>query len=215
MNLVKTFLESLPQLFVECYRHRRWVWHGVAALLTVILVLSGFDWWFYQHTRADFLQPLIWLAALGGFFVPVLLAVVLYWVGEWRRNNRLIHLGAAVAQAQILAVVIVSVYKACTGRIQPEFLTHFSSVDISHEFQFGFLRHGIFWGWPSSHAAVAVSAATVLFLSVRSSVVRVVIVTWAAVVCAGAAVGFHWFSDVVAGIIVGVLIGYTVYHYKK
>ena len=200
----------MPRRFVDSYRGYRWAWHVLAVLSTFALVISGFDWWFFEQTRSSFLYPLIMLAGIGGFFVPVLMPIVLYWWGEWRSNSKLKRLGAAVAQAELLAIVISSVYKAFTGRIQPEFLTNLSTVDISHAFHFGFLQHGIFWGWPSSHAAVACAGMSVIFFMYKQWPVRTVAVVYALIISAGAAVGFHWFSDVVAGIIIGTTIGLSV-----
>lgn len=209
--MIRSFGSNLAAQFLVCYRGYRWLWHVLAAVLTFALVVSGFDWWFFEHTRSNTLQPLIWAAGLGGFLVPVLLPVVLYWWGEWYGSRKLMRAATALAQAEIIAIVISSVYKAFTGRVQPEFLTTFNTADISHQFLFGFFRHGIFWGWPSSHAAVACAGMAVLFLSVKNWFARFVIIMYALVVSAGAAVGFHWFSDVVAGVIIGTLIGVSVY----
>lgn len=207
--MLRAFGRDLIIKFTACYCGYRWLWHVLAAALTALLVLSGFDWWFFEQTRTDALQPLIWAAGLGGFFVPVLLPVALYWLGEWRGSVKLKHVGTALAQAEIIAIVISSVYKTFTGRVQPEFLTTFNTADISHQFLFGFLRHGIFWGWPSSHAAVACAGMAVLFLSLRNRFVRALCIAYALMISAGAAIGFHWFSDVVAGVIIGTLIGWS------
>lgn len=208
--MLSAFGGGLLTRFADSYRGYRWVWHVLAALSTLVLVASGFDWWFFEHTRIDTLYPLIMLAGLGGFLVPVLLPVALYWWGEWKGDEKLKRAGVAVAQAEIVAIVISSVYKAFTGRIQPEFLTHLSTADISHGFNFGFLQHGIFWGWPSSHAAVACAGMTVLFLFYKNRSARAVVLLYTLVISIGAAVGFHWFSDVAAGVIVGVSIGIAV-----
>lgn len=203
--------------FLDAYSHSRWLWHVFAAAVTALLVWSGFDWWFFGQTRMDFLYPLVMAAGVGGFFVQVLLPIGIFLVGKWKKNTSLVRLGVAVAQAEIVAVLIVAVYKAFTGRMQPEFLTNFGVTDISNGFQFGFLQHGIFWGWPSSHTAVAVAAMVVLYLSLRNPALRILACTYAFLISAGAAVGFHWFSDVLAGAIVGALIGYVVskHHYSQ
>ena len=44
-----------------------------------------------------------------------------------------------------VALLLATIYKAGTGRLQPNLVNGF---DISHAFQFGILKHGIFWGWP-------------------------------------------------------------------
>ena len=50
----------------------------------------------------------------------------------------------------------------------------------------------------------------VLFMSFKSWPARAVFIIYVALISAGAAVGFHWLSDVVAGIIIGALIGVSV-----
>lgn len=200
--MIRDFLHRLPQRLIACYVGYRWVWHVLAALITAVLVLSGFDWWFFEHTR-DMWRPLILIAGLGGFFVPIILSLGLYWGGK--RGA-----GVAVGQASFLGWLITSFYKIFTGRVQPEYLTHVQTTDYSHVFHFGILKYGIFWGWPSSHAAVAVAGAVALWVAWPNKAVRLFALVWAAVVCAGAAVGFHWFSDVIAGIIVGAVVGSAV-----
>lgn len=201
----------MPQKVLACYTRGRWAWHVAAALVTVALVLSGFDWWFFKEVHSVVPHWLIWVAGIGGFFAPVIVPVGLYWVGEWRKNARILRAGVVVAQANIIAYLITNFYKAFTGRAQPEFLTNFNGAEITHSFHFGFLQNGVFFGWPSSHAALAVAGSTALFLAWPNRTVRIAAVVWAAVVCVGAAVGFHWFSDVVAGVIIGIIAGVAVW----
>ncbi len=201
------FLRGLVSNTLRVFRGKNLYWHALAIVLTAIFVLSGFDWWFYMITRSPLLYPLVWAAGLGGFFVPVLVPVSLYIVGEMRHNQKLMDQAAAIAQAVIIALLVSSFYKIFTGRIQPEFLGTSVGTDISREFQFGILRHGIFWGWPSSHAAVAFAGGTALVRMIRNKSVQVFALMYMAIVAVGAAVGFHWFSDVIAGAIIGTLIG--------
>src|SRR3989344_3990626 len=137
------------------FRGKNLWWHALAIALTVIVVLSGFDWWFYMMTRSPLLYPLVWAAGLGGFFVPVLVPLAMYIVGEIRHDQKMMDTAAAIAQAVINAVFVSFFFKTFTRRIQPEFLGVGAGLDNSRDFQFGILRHGVFWGWPSSHAAVA------------------------------------------------------------
>jgi membrane-associated phospholipid phosphatase len=195
---------------VGVFRGRNILWHFLAVALTALLVLSGTDWGFYESTRADFLRPLVFAAGIGGFLVPVLLPIALYVVGVVRKDKRLQYTGAAVAQAVILALVISSFYKVFTGRVQPGFFGAVGGTDISKEFQFGILRNGVFWGWPSSHATVAFALAASLTRLYRTKPVIVLTYTYAIIVAIGAAIGFHWLSDVVAGSIIGSLVGAVV-----
>ena len=192
------------------FRGRNLLWHGIAIALTALFVLSGFDWYFYEVTRSPTIHPFVWLAGIGGFFVPVIVPIGIYFGGEMRKDRKLMSIGAAMLQAVIIASLVVIFYKAFTGRIQPEFMNTIGNTDISRDFQFGFLRHGVFWGWPSSHAAVASAGGVALFHLVRNRLVHTLVILNIIIVALGAAIGFHWFSDVIAGAIIGSLIGIVV-----
>ena len=121
------------------------------------------------------------------------------------------HKAGALAEAGVIAWLISSAYKVFTGRIQPEFLTNISSLDITREFHFGFLQNGIYWGWPSSHAAVAVAMSVALVLLFPNNrIARYGALLYALFIALGASIGFHWLSDVVAGAIIGTLVGVVV-----
>lgn len=210
-GMFRAFVHKLPQRFLEVFRGRNLFYHISAIVLTYALVVSGADWYFYEATRSSYFYPLIMAAGIGGFFVPVIVPVGMYAVGMLRKNALLALCGAAGAQAVIVAWAISSFYKALTGRIQPEFLTQTSAIDSSRDFNFGFLEHGIFWGWPSSHTAVACALAAVLIVFYADNrAVRIAAFAFAALIASGAAIGFHWFSDVVAGVIIGSLVGVVI-----
>lgn len=211
--LIGTVKGILPA-FARIFHRRSLVWHGTAIALTALLVLSDTDWWFYEHTRSPLLHPIVWAAGLGGFFIPVLIPLGMYFVGEWRKDNRLMDIATTIAQAVIIGLLVSFLYKAFTGRIQPDFLG-VGGTDISKEFQFGLLRHGVFWGWPSSHVAVASAGAAALVGTLRSRGVAIGAYLYVCVVAAGAAIGFHWFSDVIAGFLFGTLAGRSVVQTRK
>lgn len=185
--------------------------HAAAIVLTALLVLSGADWAFFQATRGATWSWLVFGAGIGGFFVPILLPLSLYLLGEARARADLRQTAMLIAQAEAVAWLVSVAYKSVTGRLEPEFLTAYGTTDISHAFQFGFMQHGIFWGWPSSHACVAVAGAVTLSLLLRSRLLCVAALAWAAFVALGAAIGFHWLSDVLAGALIGYAVGRSVY----
>ncbi len=115
----------------------------------------------------------------------------------------------ALGQAAILGLAISSFYKAFTGRVPPpHFLNHGALVDDSHGFRFGFLRGGMFWGWPSSHATVAFAMAVALWkLYPENKLVRYVSILYAFYVGIGVSMTIHWFSEFVAGAVIGSVIG--------
>ncbi|MDO8575819.1 MAG: phosphatase PAP2 family protein [bacterium] len=209
--MFRAFAHRFPQRFLAVYRGNSIFHHIAAVVLTYVLVVSGFDWYFFEVTRSPYFYPLTMAAGIGGFFVPVLVPIGMYVVGEIRKNTSLIAHGALCAQAVAIAWVVSSFYKALTGRVEPEFLTQTSFVDGSRDFNFGILEHGIFWGWPSSHTTTACALAAALIVCYSGNrVVKALAFLFAVIVAAGAAVGFHWFSDVLAGVIIGTLVGVVV-----
>jgi membrane-associated phospholipid phosphatase len=204
------FFRDAPKNFLRLFERRYLPWHALALALTAVLVLSGFDWQYFLLTRPIPL-PLVLPAAIVGFFLPILLPVVLYLWGEWKERPSLTRAGALVAQAELLGYLISIFYKVFTGRTQPEFYTFTSTADIGRDFHFGILQHGVFWGWPSSHAAVALAGMTALFLLSRGNrFVRVAAVLYALYITFGVSVSIHWLSDALAGAIFGVLTAVVV-----
>lgn len=210
MGFFSALIKHLPGNFVACFRNAALVWYGLAALLTYGLVMSGTDWSYYLATRGLWLQSVSMFAAIGGFFLPVVIPAALYWWGWMRKRALLMRTGGASAQAVVLAWIISSLFKAFTGRTQPYFHT-IGTVDISRDFHFGFWEHGIFWGWPSSHVSVSCALAAVLIIYLRGrAVMQLLVLLYALFIAVGVSVSIHWLSDALAGIIVGTLVGLTV-----
>ncbi len=209
--MVKNFLKSLGKNSVECFSRYNIFWHFLAIGLTYLLVVSGFDWYYFEVTRNVFLQEAALIPSIIGFLVPIILPIVIYIVGKRRKDNDNTVVALGVIQAGLIGYVISIIYKAFTGRIQPEFLTHNSILDISREFNFGFLQHGVFWGWPSSHTAVAfaMSFALIIFYPKNKKVLYFSLL-YAFFIGLGVSVSIHWFSDFVAGAIIGSLVGIVV-----
>lgn len=209
--MFRDFLNEIFDKMLAVFESQKLVWHFLMISGTFFLVQSGLDWRYFEFTRGDFLRSLSLPAAIIGFFVPIILPVAIYIFGEFRKNRKLMDVGTIVAQAEIITAVIAATYKAFTGRIQPEFYTYTSNVDISHNFNFGFLRHGIFWGWPSSHASVAFAGAfALIYLYPNNKTIRCLAFIYALYIGWGVSISIHWLSDALAGAILGVLVGLTV-----
>ena len=205
------FFSSLPRHLIDCFRGKNIFVYIVASALTFVAVESGFDWRYFLHTRGGEFQALTLPGAISGFFVPIIVPVAVFLYGEFfqKRYTRL-H-AVVLAQAAAAGWLISSFMKVFTGRTQPEFLTLTSYVDISHGFHFGFLQHGIFWGWPSSHAAVACALSTAAILVYRKNPAIVTIAfLYAAYITLAVSISIHWFSDALAGAMIGTSIGYAI-----
>src|SRR5213079_1034061 len=88
---------------------------------------------------------------IGGL-LPIILPLGLLALGSLTGRARTRLFGWAVGQAEVIGGLIAAAYKAITGRAHP---SHLVGADLSHTFRFGFLRGGVFWGWPSSHTTIA------------------------------------------------------------
>ena len=195
--------------FVAAFSRSNLRFHGIAIGLTAILVWSGFDWWYYQAHQIPVLQRMLFPAIVIGFFLPIIVPISLYLIGKIGRHQGSVWTAFAITQAAILGSLISSIYKAFTGRMQPDFRN--MNIDISHNFQFGFLQHGIFWGWPSSHTTIAFAMAfTLIFLYQRNKGVLIGALVYAFYIGFGVSLSIHWFSDFVAGALIGAAIGMTV-----
>ena len=211
---------KLPANLAAVFSPWNLVWHGLAIVLTYILVTTGFDWFYNLHLRDTVLYPLFMSAAVVGGLVPILLPLGLLITGWVRKNPNVLNTGFALGQAAILGSFISSLLKAVTGRAHPELVaknvldigTIFlkGTEDISRQFQFGFLHGGIFWGWPSSHTTIAFAMAVTFFILYKNKSARVWALAYAFYIGLGIAATIHWFSDFAAGAIIGTLIGMVV-----
>lgn len=203
---MKQFFTTLPRNLIGCFKGRMIFWHLLAIILTAILVLSGFDWFYFTTTRSPILREWMFPAAIIGGLAPIVLPLVLILSGFIISRARLIRTGWAIGQAEFIGSLISSAYKAFTGRVHPAM--HERGADISRVFHFGLLRGGVFWGWPSSHTTIAFAmAATVFTLLPKQRWLGWLAILYAIYIGIGVSMTIHWFSDFVAGAIIGTVIG--------
>ena len=211
MSLFRGIFHRLPHVLLKSFFGYGLVLQTIAIVLTYALVTSGFDWQYYEWTRDPALISVMFPSAMIGFFVPILLPLFLYIWGVRKRDEDLKMRALAVAQAALAGLLLSFFYKSLTGRAHPELI---SSVltDITHNFQFGFLKAGVFWGWPSSHTTTAFSIATATYLLFRKryTFLAYSMLCYAVYIGIGVSMTIHWFSDFAAGAIFGSLIGYLV-----
>jgi membrane-associated phospholipid phosphatase len=205
---MKQFFFTLPRNIIACFKGHLILWHLLAIGTTFFLVQSGFDWRYFASTRNPTLISWTFPAApIGGLF-PIVLPLMLFLAGIILRHPKATHTGWAVAQAELIGSLISSSYKAVTGRLHPPFSP---GPDVSHDFQFGWLRGGVFWGWPSSHTTIAFAmAVTVFILLPKQRWLGLGAIIYALYIGIGVSMNIHWFSDFVAGLIIGTVIGAVV-----
>lgn len=203
------FFYKLYKNIATLYKGRNLLWQGIFIILTYILVNTNFDWIYFQVTRGVMLQSFLFPAAIIGFFIPVAIPISMFLYGVIIKDKKILNTVYAVVQAGLLGLGISSFYKVLTGRVG---LPHsLMSIDTSHIFQFGFYQGGAFQGWPSSHTSVAFAMSIALFiLYPKNKFIRCVSIIYAIYIGLGISVSIHWFSDFVAGAILGTIIGITV-----
>ena len=207
-QLTRDFFSTLPSNILRSLWGRNLLWHLLAIVATLLIVSSGFDWTYFTATRpfAHYLFP----AVILGWRVPFIFPIALYIGGFIRKDLRVICSAYTTTQAAIIGLLISSFYKAFTGRPGLRYSAR-TLVDSSREFHFGFLRGGVFFGWPSSHTTIAFAmAATIWTLYPSSKAARYGVLLYALYIGVGVSMTIHWFSDFVAGAIIGTVIGFTV-----
>jgi len=206
------FLYQLPKNIIRCFKGYNLLWHFLAIVLTYIIVTSGWDWHYFISSQKSILHTLFFPAVGLGMILPIVVPLILLATGVLRKDIKIKKTAFALGQAAVLGLAISSFYKAFTGRIPPPYFPgHSALVDSSHGFRFGFLRGGMFWGWPSSHTTIAFAMAVALWkLYPENKLVRYAAVSYAFYVGIGVSIRIHWFSEFVAGAIIGSLIGAVV-----
>jgi membrane-associated phospholipid phosphatase len=205
---MKQFFSTLPRNLIDCFKGRMLFAHAIAITLTFILVTSGFDWGYFLSTRPPILRSWMFPAVVIGGLLPIALPLILITLGRVTGSAQTRLAGWSVGQAEVIGGLVAAAYKAITGRAHP---SHGAGEDLSQIFHFGFLRGGIFWGWPSSHTTIAFAMAVTIFaLFPRHRWMGYVAIAYALYVGIGVSMTIHWFSDFVAGAIIGTVIGVVV-----
>lgn len=207
-SLTRDFLYTLPRnIFRSFWRHKL-PWHIIAIVATLVFAISGFDWLYFKATRP--FAGYLFSAVVVGWRMPVLFPVASYIVGSVRKSRREIYGAYATAQAALIGLLISSFYKAFTGRPGLHRSVR-TLIDTSREFHFGFLKGGVFFGWPSSHTTIAFAMSTAIWtLYPGSKITRCFALLYALYIGVGVSMTIHWFSDFVAGALIGTAIGLTV-----
>jgi membrane-associated phospholipid phosphatase len=181
-----------------------------ACIITALFVWSGFDWWYFIATYTTATRPLLFIADVLGFIIPVVVPIVLYVYGSLKKNLHARYAAIVILLSASCGFLCSMLIKAFTGRISPPHHGPFD-VDISAAFQFGLMEHHIIGGWPSSHATVMFAiAACCAALFPRRVVLVCMLYMLACFVGIGVTFGFHWVSEFVAGACLGYVIGKAV-----
>ncbi len=207
--MMKIFLFSIPKNILRCFTGYNWLWHIIAIVLTFVLVKTDADWHYFICARSMSIRYLFFPALVLGGLLPITVPLYLVVSGHIIKVKIRQTLGWALGQSACIGSIISSVYKAFTGRVQPNLYD--TTHNTSHGFNFGFLKHGIFWGWPSSHTTIAFAMAlTLIKLFPKKRITAVLCLCYALYIGSGVSFSIHWLSEYVAGAIIGSLIGMVV-----
>lgn len=205
---MKYFLQTLPQNIGHSFKGKNIWWHLIAIFATALIVLSGFDWYYFTVMQNFSLDSFFFPAIIIGGILPIFGLPLLLLIGWIRKDEPTKMLAWALGQAALIGYLISSFYKALTGRLPPP---HIIVTDISKQFNFGFLKEGVFWGWPSSHTTVAFAMAFALItLYPKNKTVMVVALVYALYIGVGVSLSIHWFSEFIAGALIGTVIGVVI-----
>jgi membrane-associated phospholipid phosphatase len=145
-----------------------------------------------------------------GTFFPVLVPGYLYFISD---NKSLNNTGAVAVQATAVAFLYNNILKAISGRAHPD--AENNSGELSRDFKWGFGRRGVFYGWPSGHSMTNAAMAMSIASYNRDNPLVVAGCTLymgyiATSMVLGAKGEAHWFSDAVAGTLMGASIGWYI-----
>jgi membrane-associated phospholipid phosphatase len=215
--------ELLGDDLAEIYGWPNLLFHLSAVAVTPPLVLAADGPVQRYFQRHDPLGDRFGTGALiVGGTLPALLPVGLYFGALAADASELATAGAALMQAEVIQVVVVTALKWLTdrkgpydngdpnaGRWSDEF---FRDTDDPKAFNFNpfDLRGGM--RWPSGHTASSVTLVSCLFAFYpQHPWIAIVGYPAALIVGVGMVEGdYHWLSDIVAGALIGHVIGWVV-----
>ncbi len=211
-----TLFSGIGNNFLNSFKGNNLYLQLAAVASTALIVYTNTDYnvehYFNQHEQYGNLgRPPVHFAML----FPFVIGGGLYAYGKLGKNDEVLGASFAVLQSSLLCFLYNSFLKAITGRPHPDWRHNSNMKDLSKTFRFGFLRGGIYWGWPSGHTSstMAVVAALTSFYPHN---------TWLKIAGFGYVAymmfavsslnrgGMHWFSDAVAAAFTSYAIGSTV-----
>lgn len=184
-----------------------------SAILTYLLICSGIDWSlavFYNQN-----ELFVWAAVpfvLGGMVVPIVL--ITYFFLFWRKTKT--HFSYIQFKRSIYTFIstytLMTLLKVFTNRVDMEPFEPIGSLDISGEFRFGFMNSNSWWesfseGWPSGHTMIAAGMAIAIHPLIKSKFWRSLNIVYPILVAWSVSTAFHWLSDVIAGGVLGIIVG--------
>ena len=206
------YVDGIGQNFIGSYSGYNALRHAGAMGSTYLLVEHDIDQRYYDFfDNNEELQLFTFPAVIIGGLGAVALPAYMHRKGHEENDRQMQFAAYAVGQSVILSVSVTSIYKAFTGRSGTDINEEGHGSDDSHNFKFGFMRNGIFSGWPSGHATTAISVATSLtHMYPERKSDHLLWALGGLYIAMGISTNIHWLSDATSGILIGYGIGKTV-----
>ena len=196
-----------------------WGWNSLywvgAGVSTAILVESGADRDIQEYFREEnpigqgFAKAFYWM----GNFIQPLIGATFYLGGLIYQDNYIINGGAAILQALGINALYNLTLKYITGRVRP-ICSGPNLCSTPNEFEFAPWKRNLINGrhsWPSGHTASMFALTSVSHAYFRKDWIAWVGYPIAATMgIATIEADFHWASDVAAGFLMGIIVGYVV-----
>ncbi len=202
---------------MDSFTGYNFLFHAGGAASTVLIIKSDTDYNVHNYfaEREDKINPYTVPAVYIGYVGPLAMGLGLYAAGYTGDDRETLAAGCAVLQASFLAWSYSTVLKTFTGRPGPDQGVYTKESDRSGEFEWGFMRNGIHYGWPSGHMSVSTAVISSMVYFYDDSVMVKVMggIVWSYMafgVTAHEGNTMHWLSDAAAGSLMGFAIGSTV-----
>jgi hypothetical protein len=199
----------------ECFTGKNILFHVSGILATAGIVKNGMDkdvhnYFIKNRQYEPYSAPAVHLGSVA----PFLLGGVIWLYGLDSKKDKEKTIGSAVLQACAVSFLYASTLKFFTGRPNPKAI-EYKDNSYAETFRFGFNKGGIYFGWPSSHMMTNTAMIT-SFLSFYkdNTALNIIGYTYLGYLFCSV-ISFrwstmHWFSEAVAGTIMGYAIGSTV-----
>ena len=206
---------------VNSFKGNNIYYHLGGAAATAILVTSGADYYVnkYFNEHEEYGNATVPVVRAAMYF-PIVIFGSLFAYGKLHKDYEAVGASYAVLQSSIIAFGYNTILKGLTGRPGPDWRHNDDMEDLSKTFRFGFLRGGVFWGWPSGHTSstmTIVSALTSFYP--HKTWLKAMGYSYVAYMVLGVSSvnrgGMHWFSDAVAASLMSYAIGSTVGKYYR
>lgn len=209
-SIINTFVHIVCAVYAP---QVLWV-HALMIAITALCVYLQIDWRYFLVMNEYAPRGFLLAADVAGFLVPLFFILTVVTSRVRFVAKRIQEDIYGIAYAICTAFSLALFYKALSGRSSPDAHALFNAVlptNNSADFHLGFMDGEMLGGWPSSHTTIAFAMAAYMVARYPTKAyMPYLMYTYATLVGLGVAVGFHWLSEVLAGALLGVLIGRSV-----